>query len=96
MQNAYKEESKTEPENVSTGGPTTQKIDPEENIRIDTITSSAGYQKLKPDMKSEITAEAAKKGKTINITNIDIKMGKRENSKSNKYRKYNKNRICSG
>lgn len=75
MQNAYKEESKTEPENVSTGGPTTQKIDPEENIRIDTITSSAGYQKLKPDMKSEITAEAAKKGKTINITNIDIKTG---------------------
>lgn len=63
MQNAYKEESKTEPENVSTGGPTTQKIDPEENIRIDTITSSAGYQKLKPDMKSEITAEAAKKEK---------------------------------
>ena len=75
MQNAYKEESKTEPENVSTGGPSTQKIDPEENIRIDTITSSAGYQKLKPDMKSEITAEAAKKGKTINITNIDIKTG---------------------
>ena len=75
MKNAYKEESKTEPENVSTGGPSTQKIDPEENIRIDTITSSAGYQKLKPDMKSEITAEAAKKGKTINITNIDIKTG---------------------
>lgn len=75
MKNTYKEESEIEPEIVTTGGPDTQKIDPEENIRTDTIMSSAKYQGLKKDMESEIIAEAAKQGRTIDIKNTDIKTG---------------------
>ena len=75
IENTYKEDSKTEPESVTTGGPNTQKIDPMENIREDTIGSSVKYQGLKSDMKSEITEEAAKQGRTIDIKNIDIKTG---------------------
>ena len=75
MENAYKQGTKTEPENIITGGPDSQKFDPMEKVREDTIWSSASYQKIKPDMKEKIETEAANDEKNIDITNIDIKTG---------------------
>lgn len=75
MENAYKQGTKTEPENITTGGPDSQKFDPMEKVREDTIWSSASYQKIKPDMEEKIETEAANDEKNIDITNIDIKTG---------------------
>ena len=75
MENAYKQGTKTEPENITTGGPDSQKFDPMEKVREDTIWSSVSYQNIKPDMKEKIETEAANDEKNIDITNIDIKTG---------------------
>lgn len=89
MKQLYTNNTKSEPEVVTTGGPTTEKKNPALYVRSDMVWAGIYPSGIRGEIKDSLYGMFESSGRTVNITNIDIKAsagGISTNKDTNSYR----------